>query len=177
MSLTPKNWKVFQHYKDRKPAWIKLHRDLLDDFAYFNLPLASRALAPCLWLLASEFLDGEISASDEEVCFRLHISLTDYREAVKPLIDSGFFISASAPIADCKQTAMPEREGETEKEKRRGERPSGNFERKKESGHREESGIIAATERAIERLSEVQPQVRGGEGPAIVRLLPQGRGQ
>jgi hypothetical protein len=32
--LTPKNWKSFQHYKDRAPAWIKLHKALLDDYNF-----------------------------------------------------------------------------------------------------------------------------------------------
>jgi len=31
MKLIPKNWSDFQQYKDRKPLWIKLHRDLLNE--------------------------------------------------------------------------------------------------------------------------------------------------
>ena len=29
-----KNWNRFQHFKDRKPPWIKLYRDILDDLAF-----------------------------------------------------------------------------------------------------------------------------------------------
>ena len=58
MLLITKNWAEFQHYKDRSPPWIKLHKELLDDRQYQSLPLASRALAPMLWLLASETKDG-----------------------------------------------------------------------------------------------------------------------
>jgi hypothetical protein len=36
--LTIKNWSEFQHYKDRNPPWIKLHRALLDDYAFAALP-------------------------------------------------------------------------------------------------------------------------------------------
>ena len=48
--------------------------------------------------------------------FRLHISKKDYEDGVNPLIDKGFFVVASAMLADGKQVAIPEREGETEKE-------------------------------------------------------------
>lgn len=58
MKLIPRRWSDFQHYKDRRPPWIKLHKALLDDREYQRLPLASRALAPMLWLLASESKDG-----------------------------------------------------------------------------------------------------------------------
>ena len=54
----PRNWEKFQHYKNRKPPWIKLHHDLIDDREYQRLPIASRALAPQLWLMASESKDG-----------------------------------------------------------------------------------------------------------------------
>jgi len=110
MALTPKNWASFQHYKDRSPAWIKLHKGLLNDFAFTRLPLASRALAPMLWLLASEYEGGRITASHEEIAFRLHITESDLRDALKPLIASGFFVSDSETLADCKQEATLERE-------------------------------------------------------------------
>lgn len=112
MSLTPKNWSSFQHYKNRSPAWIKLHRGLLDDFAFSRLPVASRALAPLLWLLASDHDDGKITGSLEEIAFRLHMTEADLREAVKPLIDAGFFIDDSNALAECKHAAIPEREKE-----------------------------------------------------------------
>jgi hypothetical protein len=117
MSLTPKNWGAFQHYKDRSPAWIKLHRGLLDDFAYHRLPVASRALAPLLWLLASDHEQGKITATVEEMAFRLHMAVDDLSAALKPLIDSGFFIDDSNVLAACKQVAIPEREKEEQEEK------------------------------------------------------------
>lgn len=117
MPLTPKNWQEFQHYKNRAPAWIKLHRGLLDDFAFSRLPVASRALAPLLWLLASEFTGGKISSSLDEIAYRLHMTATELAAALKPLIDGGFFIDDSAVLAECKPLAIPEREKE-EQDKR-----------------------------------------------------------
>ena len=117
MQLQPKNWDVFQHYKDRCPPWIKLHRDLLNNRDYICLPLASKALAPLLWLLASESKDGVFDASTEELVFRLRMTESEVIDGVKPLIDKGFFVIASGVLAERKQVAIPEREGETETEK------------------------------------------------------------
>ena len=116
MQLQPKNWDVFQHYKDRCPPWIKLHRDLLNNRDYICLPLASKALAPLLWLLASESKDGVFDASTEELVFRLRMTESEVIDGVKPLIDKGFFVIASGVLAERKQVAIPEREGETETE-------------------------------------------------------------
>ena len=116
MLLQPKNWAIFQHYKDRCPPWIKLHRDLLNDRAFMRLPIASKALAPMLWLLASESKDGVFDGSLDELVFRLHISPKEYQDGVKPLIDNDFFILVSGVLAERKQVAIPETETETEGE-------------------------------------------------------------
>jgi hypothetical protein len=117
MLLQPKNWAVFQHYKDRCPPWIKLHRDLLNDRVFMCLPIASKALAPLLWLLASEAKDGKFDGSLDELVFRLHITPKEYEDGVKPLIDKGFFIIASVVLAESYQVAIPETEGETDRER------------------------------------------------------------
>ena len=116
MLLQPKNCAVFQHYKDRCPPWIKLHRDLLNDRSYMRLPIASKAIAPMLWLLASESKDGVFDGSLDELVFRLHITKKEYQDGLKPLIDNDFFILVSGVLAERKQVAIPEKEGETEKE-------------------------------------------------------------
>ena len=120
MILKPKNWDKFQHYRDRCPPWIKLHRDILNDRIFASLPIASKALAPLLWLLASESKDGEFDAASNELAFRLHIAIKDIEAGLKPLIDNGFFIDASTMLAPCYQPAIPEteREGERETEKK-----------------------------------------------------------
>lgn len=116
MKLKPKNWDQFQHYNKRTPPWIKLHRGLLDDFDYQRLPVASRALAPMLWLLASEGQDGEFDASLDYLTFRLRCSQKEITDGLKPLIDGGFFSVASGALSDRYQTAIPEVEAELEKE-------------------------------------------------------------
>lgn len=120
MTLTPKNWETFQHYKDRSPIWIKLHRNLLDNYDFFCLPVASRALAPMLWLLASEYDAGGITASRDEIAFRLRMTREALDDALNPLIEADFFIEASRPLAGRKRGASLEREKEKEKEKKGG---------------------------------------------------------
>jgi hypothetical protein len=114
--IKPKNWGSFQHYRNRRPPWIKLHRTILDDFDYQGLQLASKALAPCLWLIASEEEDGHISVDLPKLAWRLRVSQSEIELAIKELISKGFFIVASGSIASCLHSAIPERETETETE-------------------------------------------------------------
>lgn len=120
----PRGWEKFQHYKDRLPPWIKLHKVLLDDRDFQRLPVASRALAPMLWLLASESEDGSFDVSIEELVFRLRQPQSEIVDGLKPLFDAGFF-SLEQPdsdvLAGCKQLA-PQRREEAEAEAE-GEKP------------------------------------------------------
>jgi hypothetical protein len=121
LRLTPKNWSSFQQYKDRTPPWIKLHRVLLDDYDFSCLPVASKALAPMLWLLASEYDEGVIDASAEKLAFRLRMTVGELAEALNPLIEAKFFDverDASKPLAPRKQDACLEEEREKEERKR-----------------------------------------------------------
>ena len=117
MKLIPKNWDTFQHYKDRCPPWIKLHRDILTNYEFSTLPIEAKAIAPLLWLLAAESKNGEIDLSLDALAFRLHIDSKTIASAIKSLIDKGFFIDASNTLADCYQVAIPETETETKKER------------------------------------------------------------
>ena len=113
--LRVKNWSEFQHYKDRSPAWIKLHKKTLDDYEFHCLPLASRALAPMIWLLASESSDGVLDYDKRKIAFRLHTSEKEIEDAIKPLIDSGFLImvqGASAALAEPERPASLEKRRE-----------------------------------------------------------------
>jgi hypothetical protein len=119
MSLTPKEWKSFQHYKERRPPWIKLHRTLLDNADFQRLPVASRALAPMLWLIAAEYENGAITATAEDIAWRLRMTVDELRAALGPLIEKGFFVSDegdSEALADRKQDLLPEIETQVEKE-------------------------------------------------------------
>lgn len=116
MILIPKNWATFQHYKDRSPPWIKLHVELLDDFKFSTLPVASKALAPLLWLLASKHSEGKFEGHPGFLAFRLRWTPEDIKAGLIPLIDKGFMVIASGSLADCYHDAIPETEREAERE-------------------------------------------------------------
>jgi len=110
-----KNWETFQHYKDRSPPWIKLHRDLLRDYDFSCLQDASKLQLMLLWLLASQ-LDNKIPTDPAWITRQLGLS-----EPInlKPLIDNGFILlvqDASKALADCKQSAIVETEAEAYKQ-------------------------------------------------------------
>lgn len=115
--IRPKNWHDFQHYKERDPPWIKLHKRLLDDFEFNSLPVASRALAPMLWLLASEQPTGDIPAYTRKIAYRLRMTLEELAAAFQPLLNAGFFEiigedseDASGALAEREPVATPETE-------------------------------------------------------------------
>ena len=126
MRIQPKNWETFQHYKHRSPPWIRLYRGLLDNYEYHCLPVASRALAPYIWLLASEYQDGIIDAPVNAIAFRFRMTVEELNDALTPLINGGFFVcndDASTMLAERNQDATPEkRRVETETEKSREEK-------------------------------------------------------
>lgn len=54
-----KNWERFQHYRNRKPPWIRLYNDLLVDPEFFALSGDAFKHLVMLWLIASEDPDME----------------------------------------------------------------------------------------------------------------------
>ena len=113
--LKVKNWDEFQHYKNRTPPWIKLHRDLLRDYDFTCLQDASKLHLILLWLLASQ-LDNKIPTDPKWITRQLGLSKP---VNLKPLIDNGFIFlvqDASKVLADCKQSAIVETETEAYKE-------------------------------------------------------------
>jgi hypothetical protein len=94
--LVPKGWRDFQHYHDRCPPWIKLPRSLLTNRAFMTLPLASKALATMLWLLASEAVDGSFDGDVAELAFRLHMQERELKSALEPLLQAGLFVQVAA---------------------------------------------------------------------------------
>jgi hypothetical protein len=117
LKITPANWRDLQHYKDRSPPWIRLHRKLLDNYDFHCLPVASRALAPMLWLIASEGVDGVIDADPGRLAFRLRVSAQDITDALTPLIQAKFFFVQhydSDALAPCLHDVLPEAEAEAE---------------------------------------------------------------
>jgi hypothetical protein len=96
--LRIKNWEEFQHYKDRNPPWIKLHRTLLDDYEFSCLQDASKAHLMLIWLFASQ-CEGRIP--DDPKFLQKKLGLSSVPD-LKTFIDHGFLIpeqSASTTLA------------------------------------------------------------------------------
>ena len=114
-TFSVRNFERFQHYKDRSPPWIKLYNELLDDYRFAVLPDASKWHLVAIWLLASRS-DNEIPADTKWIAG--HIGATEQVD-LTPLQEAGFIVtgqSRSDAPASCAQSAMPERESETEGE-------------------------------------------------------------
>lgn len=120
MTYAVKDWPRFQHYHGRRPPWIKLYRDLLDNFDFLTMQVASIALAPLLWLLASESDDGTFPGDADRLAFRLHRPTKEIAAALQELEQRGFIVrckqDASGVLAERKQSACLETETETERE-------------------------------------------------------------
>jgi len=113
--LVIRKWKDFQHYKDRSPPWIKLHRELLTSRTWVGMNDASRSLAIALMLLAAA-TDNRIPADKEYLRRVAYLnSDPDWSPLVKvefiDLIDESGVVLALASRSLAKRT---ERTSETE---------------------------------------------------------------
>ena len=120
--LRVKNWSKFQHYKDRRPPWIKLYPSLLQDYDYSLLSDNSKLTLLHIWMLAS-LLDNKIPNDPKWVGKQIPISC---KVDLESLISLGFleiYEEGGSSVASCKQDAsnalasrkhiaIPEREGE-----------------------------------------------------------------
>jgi hypothetical protein len=108
-----KNWRNFQHYKDRNPPWIKLHFSLLSSEDWVTLDDSSRVLAVACMLIASRN-EGVIPS---DMAYLKRVAYLNKPPNLKPLIDCGFLEADS----ESKQTladARPETEAYTSTEKK-----------------------------------------------------------
>ena len=110
-----KNWSKFQHFKDRRPPWIKLYRDLLDDMQWHQLdPLASKVLVT-LWLLASEDQDGCLPDT-KTLAWRMRMTEKQILDCISKL-SHWLEHDDNSVISERYQDDLPETERETETKK------------------------------------------------------------
>jgi hypothetical protein len=113
-----KNWTKHQHFKDRKPPWIKLYRDILDDMDWHELDAKSAKVLVMLWLIASEN-DGELP-SIKNLSFRLRMPEKDVISSCNALqnwlIQDDISVISERYQVDSVETET-ERETKKEKEK------------------------------------------------------------
>lgn len=120
--LRIRNWERFQHYKDRSPPWIKLHRELLTSETWVSTDDASRVLAIALMLLAAA-TDNKIPANKQYIRRAAYLnSDPDWG----PLVDAQFIeiveedehalVDASKALASGTKCSSEERREEKSRE-------------------------------------------------------------
>ena len=112
-----KNWEQFQQYKDRDPKWIKLHRDLLDNYEFDLLDEVAQIHLMKIWLLAAK-LGNKIPNDPAWIARKIGAkSEVD----IKQLVTSGFLVPYQS-VQECTEkysragTRSPEKEKEEYKE-------------------------------------------------------------
>jgi len=118
-TLKIRNWRKFQHYKDRCPPWIKLHAGLIDNRDWRELDDRIKTHLVAIWLLATRLhvdpkTDAAVPSDPKYLSALTGCSITDH--SLETLINKGFLVDASNSLASCKQLATPETETETEAE-------------------------------------------------------------
>lgn len=108
-----KNWAKFQHFKDRRPPWVKLYRDLLDDHDWHELDAEAAKILVSLWLLASEDENQEGGLPDaKRIAFRLRIPVNKVNQALTKL-SHWLYPDDIGVISERYQSDTPETETET----------------------------------------------------------------
>jgi hypothetical protein len=186
--LAVKNFSKFQHYKDRRPLWIKFYGSILDDYAFVQLPDAAKAHLMLLWQVAATHAN-RIPNDPKYIALA-----TKARSKVNigALLAAGFLIdadtieeaddTASEVLAGGYQDASPEKSRE-DGEKRREETTSSvgpNFDASKSEliallgstalAHQEVETFLAGLDSHTRRVSWLRNLVvslQGGGGPAI----------
>lgn len=116
-----KNWETYQHYKDRAPPWIKLHREMLSSRTWVMLDDDKKALAIASMLLAA-MNDNKVPCDPDYI---MRVAYLKTRPDLQALVDTDFIEiieEDGSPLADaskCLRVAPKcspeERRGETEK--------------------------------------------------------------
>lgn len=108
------NWSKMQHYKDRSPPWIKLHRELLTSETWVSSSNDDRVLAIAIMMLAAD-TDNLIPASPRYIQRRAYL---DTLPDLSGLLALKFIeiIEENTDASKLHANARPEGEGETEGE-------------------------------------------------------------
>lgn len=113
-----KNFERWQHYKDRRPVWIKVYNSLLSDYAFSQIPDAVKWHLIGIWLLASQHgnrlpFDGRWIGERIGATVEVDLEMLLRFEFIESCED------ASKSLAGCYQDASVEkRREETEKNSR-----------------------------------------------------------
>lgn len=110
-----RNWRRFQHYKERNPPWIKNHVELLHSDNYLRLTGEQRAILHGLWLEYSSS-HCQLAADTSSLSRRLNLRVT--RAQLERLQYYGFIEIALAPSVQHASATRAREEAEAEAEQK-----------------------------------------------------------
>jgi hypothetical protein len=109
-----KNWNKHQHFKDRRPPWVKLYRDILDNPDWHELSGDDAKLLVSLWLIASEDESKSGLLPDtKRIAFRMRTSEKLIKQQLTRLTEWVYQDDITV-ISERYQLDAPETETETE---------------------------------------------------------------
>ena len=98
--LYVKDWGDYQHYKDRKPTWIKLKTDVFSNYGICKLSDPAKLLLIAAWTIASKNTDGSLYDDFEYVKKSCHLSTFIKPEHWLEIKKNGFLL-ASNTVSNC----------------------------------------------------------------------------
>ena len=122
------NWREFQHYKDREPPWIKLHRRLLQKPEWRKINGSAAKLLVDVWMLAAgaETEAGELQYSLVDLAYIVRRHPDAVLRDLEMLTAAGFLAISPQMLAAASNGELhaPQRRGETEAEGEQRQRTS-----------------------------------------------------
>ena len=91
------NWWRYQHYKERRPVWVKLHVTYLEDKK--DWPADQRLIALLLMIVAAN-KDNRFTSSASWLSEELGLPVAAVKRSVAALLEDGFLRDADAPDSE-----------------------------------------------------------------------------
>jgi 5-methylcytosine-specific restriction endonuclease McrA len=96
-----KDWSKFQHFKDRNPLWIKLYRELINDYTIMTLDDSVFRFLVLIWCLSSEDKTKcGIVPEIDDIVFRLRIKEEKVKSMLGVLFEKNFIICCDGSEKD-----------------------------------------------------------------------------
>ena len=112
--LAVRNLNRFQHYRNRRPLWVKLYLSTLRDAEFAALSMASRLVFVFCLLIAAD-RDNQIPEDAGWLAVEMNLPRKTVANSLAELLAGGYLIPAST-LANGDGTDLGVTEKETEKE-------------------------------------------------------------
>ncbi len=110
--FTIKGWGSLQHYKNRRPAWIKFYQEILDDPNYLMLTDVAKCHLHHLWLVAAQTWNPEETPDPvlkNEPKLLKKLAKTEKKLKLLELFSAGFLVPILNDFNDIEKNVASER--------------------------------------------------------------------